>query len=197
MKEFLRDRVIVICGVGALGGNLAENLARQGFKNLRLIDHDKVEPRNLWTQPYYKEDIGHLKVRVLAERLYRSSDAKIEPHRAKLDGSNATILLRNSNLVVDCFDNPPSREVVKNTCHLLKIPCLHIGLAEGYAEVIWSERYQVPEQIGRNPCDNPEARNTILIAIAIATKTIFEFFENGARKSYTFTVSDLRIETWS
>lgn len=194
MKEFLKSRVVTICGVGALGGNLAENLARQGFKNLRLIDHDKVEPRNLWTQPYYKEDIGHLKVRVLAERLYRSGETKVEPHRTRLDGSNAIILLRSSNLAVDCFDNPISRDIVKNTCSLLEIPCLHLGLAEGYAEVIWSEQYRIPKQTGRNPCDNPEARDTILIAIAIATRAIFDFFKNGERKSYTITMKDMKIE---
>ncbi len=194
MNEDLKNRVITICGAGALGGNLAENLARQGFKTLRLIDYDKVEERNLATQPYYKEDIGHLKIKVLAERLYRSSGAAVEVHRVKLDGSNATILLRSSSLVVDCFDNPPSREIVKNTCSLLKIPCLHMGLAEGYAEIVWSERYNIPQQTGRNPCDNPEARDTILIAVATATRgTIFPFFETGERNSFTITMKDFRI----
>lgn len=188
------QKVITICGAGALGGNLAENLARQGFKTLRLIDYDKVEERNLATQPYYKEDIGHLKIKVLAERLYRSSGAAVEVHRVKLDGSNANVLLKGSPLVIDCFDNPPSREIVKNTCALLKIPCLHMGLAEGYAEIVWSERYSIPKQTGRNPCDNPEARDTILIAVATATRAIFRFFETGEKNSYTITMKDLRLQ---
>ncbi len=194
MNENLKNRVITICGAGALGGNLAENLARQGFKNLRLIDYDKVEERNLATQPYYKEDIGHLKIKVLAERLYRSSGAAVEVHRVKLDGSNATVLLRSSSLVIDCFDNPSSREIVKNTCGLLKIPCLHMGLAEGYAEIVWSERYIIPKQTGRNPCDNPEARDTILIAVATASRgAIFPFFETDERNSFTITMKDFKI----
>ncbi len=187
--------VITICGAGALGGNLAENLARQGFKTLRLIDYDKVEERNLATQPYYKEDIGHLKIKVLAERLYRSSGAAVEVHRVKLDGSNAMILLRDSSLAVDCFDNPPSREIVKSTCSLLKIPCLHMGMAEDYAEIVWSERYVIPKQTGRNPCDNPQARDMILIAIATATGgAIIPFLKSGERNSYSITMKDFRIQ---
>ncbi len=189
------QNVITICGAGALGGNLAENLARQGFRTLRLIDYDKVEERNLATQPYYKEDIGHLKIKVLAERLYRSSGAAVEVHRVKLDGSNATILLRDSGLVVDCFDNPPSRELVKSTCSLFKIPCLHMGMAEDYAEIVWSERYIIPKQTGRNPCDNPQARDTILIAVAVATSgAIIPFFKGGERNSYSITMKDYRIQ---
>ena len=184
MNQLQRTPVITICGAGALGGNLAENLARQGFKTLRLIDYDKVEERNLATQPYYKEDIGHLKIKVLAERLYRSSGSAVEVHRVKLEGSNAPILLRGSGLVVDCFDNPPSREIVKTTCSLLKIPCLHMGMAEDYAELVWSERYIIPKQTGSNPCDNPQARDTILIAVATAT----------SGNSYSITMKDFRIQ---
>ena len=195
MNQSQKTQIITICGAGALGGNLAENLARQGFKTLRLIDYDKVEERNLATQPYYKEDIGHLKIKVLAERLYRSSGAAVEVHRVKLDGSNATILLRGSGLVVDCFDNPPSREIVKNICSLFKIPCLHMGMAENYAEIVWSERYIIPKQTGSNPCDNPQARDTILIAVATATcGTIIPFFKGGERNSYTITMKDFRIQ---
>ncbi len=195
MNQSQKTQIITICGAGALGGNLAENLARQGFKTLRLIDYDKVEERNLATQPYYKEDIGHLKIKVLAERLYRSSGAAVEVHRVKLDGSNATILLRNSSLVVDGFDNPPSREIVKNICSLFKIPCMHMGMAEDYAEIVWSERYIIPKQTGSNPCDNPQARDTILIAVAIATSgAIIPFFKSGERNSYSITMKDFRIQ---
>lgn len=195
MNQSQKTQIITICGAGALGGNLAENLARQGCRNLRLIDYDKVEERNLATQPYYKEDIGHLKIKVLAERLYRSSGAAVEVHRVKLDGSNATILLRDSSLVVDCFDNPPSREIVKNICSLFKIPCLHIGMAEDYAEIVWSERYIIPKQTGSNPCDNPQARDTILIAVATATSgAIIPFFKSGERNSYSITMKDFRIQ---
>ena len=33
---------LVLCGAGALGSNLADNLTRQGFAKLRAIDHDRI-----------------------------------------------------------------------------------------------------------------------------------------------------------
>ncbi len=45
----LRQVLVTVCGAGALGANLAENLARQGFTRIRVIDRDRVEERNLST----------------------------------------------------------------------------------------------------------------------------------------------------
>lgn len=38
---------ITVCGVGALGSNLVDNLARQGFSNFKVIDMDRVESHNV------------------------------------------------------------------------------------------------------------------------------------------------------
>ncbi|HEY9626933.1 MAG TPA: ThiF family adenylyltransferase [Coleofasciculaceae cyanobacterium] len=47
----LKEFPVTICGAGALGANLAENLARAGFDKLKVIDCDRIEERNLSTQP--------------------------------------------------------------------------------------------------------------------------------------------------
>ena len=41
---------VALCGAGAVGSNLADNLARQGVASLRVIDHDRVEEHNVSTQ---------------------------------------------------------------------------------------------------------------------------------------------------
>ncbi len=43
---------IHLCGVGALGSNLAVNLARTGVGSLTLIDCDRVDESNVGTQTY-------------------------------------------------------------------------------------------------------------------------------------------------
>ena len=63
---------VTVCGAGALGANLTESLARSGYRKLRLLDRDRVEERNLSTQPFYRSDIGAPKARVLANALYRA-----------------------------------------------------------------------------------------------------------------------------
>jgi molybdopterin/thiamine biosynthesis adenylyltransferase len=44
---------VTVCGAGALGANITENLARSGAGSLVVIDRDRIEERNLSTQPYY------------------------------------------------------------------------------------------------------------------------------------------------
>ena len=43
---------VTIVGCGATGSNLADNLVRQGFKKINLIDFDRVEEHNLNNQIY-------------------------------------------------------------------------------------------------------------------------------------------------
>src|SRR5258708_25278844 len=61
---------LTLCGAGALGSHLADNLARQGFGPLRVIDRDRVEEHNVSTQLYGAADVGGWKVEVLRNRLF-------------------------------------------------------------------------------------------------------------------------------
>ena len=69
---------VTIAGVGALGSNLADSLARQGVEQLRLIDMDRVEEHNLGTQIYGVADIGSLKVDAAENLLYRNVEVEAE-----------------------------------------------------------------------------------------------------------------------
>src|SRR5947199_820729 len=103
------DRLVTICGAGALGSNLAETLARMGFSRIKIIDKDRVEMRNLSTQPYSRAEVGSPKARAIANMLYRAVQAKIDPVIAELTIANAATLLQGSELVVDAFDNRAGR----------------------------------------------------------------------------------------
>ena len=39
---------VVLCGAGAVGSNLADNLVRQGLGNLRVIDHEGEQVADLY-----------------------------------------------------------------------------------------------------------------------------------------------------
>src|SRR5258708_39190035 len=99
------NKLITICGAGTLGGNLTVILARMGFTHLKLIDKDRVETRNLSTQPYNRAEVGAPKARTLANTLYRAVQAKIEPVMIELTSANSQDLLRGSALVIDAFDS--------------------------------------------------------------------------------------------
>src|SRR5262249_38211647 len=89
----LRDLPVTIGGGGALGANLTETLARQGFARLTVIDRDRVEERNLSTQPYFRGDIGAQKAKILANALYRALGVAVTGRAEELTAANAAKLL--------------------------------------------------------------------------------------------------------
>ena len=188
---------VTVCGAGALGGNVTESLARGGYRKLRLVDRDRVEERNLSTQPYYRSDVGAPKARVLAGALYRALGVEVDAQVAELDDRNAGKLVAGSDLVIDTFDNSTSRRAVSEACRAAMLPCLHIGLAADYAEIIWDELYRVPSARQDDVCDYPLARNLVTLAVAVGCEVTTGFVRDGSRRSYTITLGDLKVEPYS
>lgn len=193
----LRDFAVTICGAGALGANITENLARSGLGTLAAIDRDRIEERNLSTQPYYRTDVGAFKAKILANNLYRAIGVKVRVQTKELTAENADRLLAGSALVIDAFDNSTSRQVVKESCDRSGIPCLHAGLAGDYAEVIWNEVYRVPSPAQDDLCDYPLARNLVMLAVAVTCEAIVGFILEGKTDSFTITLKDLCVRAYA
>ncbi|MGA2496965.1 MAG: ThiF family adenylyltransferase [Tepidisphaeraceae bacterium] len=191
----LSDFRIALCGAGALGSNLADNLARQGFGRLRVIDHDCVEEHNVSTQLYGEAEVGLWKVEALRNRIFRNVGIEIEAVRKQLTPDNAHILLKDVDLIIDTFDNSASRGLVQERCRRQTTPCLHVGLAADYCEIVWDERYRIPGDTVADVCDYPLARNLVLLAVAIASETIMTFALEGVRKDWSATLRDLAIRS--
>jgi molybdopterin-synthase adenylyltransferase len=190
----LRELPVAVCGAGALGANLTETLARQGFARLTVIDRDRVEERNLSTQPYFKSDIGAFKAKILANSMYRAVGVAVTPKSEELTPANAGKLLTGAALVVDTFDNSASRRAVTDVCLAGGIACVHVGLsAAGYAEVVWNERYRVPGDAHDDVCDYPLARNLVTLAVSVAAETIVRYAATGQRADYAITLEDFAI----
>lgn len=193
------DKPITICGAGALGGNLTETLARMGFSRLKLIDKDRVEMRNLSTQPYSRGEVGVPKARTLANMLYRAIQARLEPVVVELSSANATNMLKDSALVVDAFDNRPARAVVSETTRMLQIPCLHIGFSlDGlYGSGLWEPHYQIPQEVAADPCNYPLTRPLALMLTSLATRAIVDFFIKGQSNNFELTWNDAKVTVMS
>lgn len=189
----VRDFNVTVCGAGALGANIVESLARSGFARLRVIDRDRIEERNLSTQPYYRSDVGAFKVNVLANTIYRAVGVELDARREELKVENAAKLLRDSALVIDVFDNSPSRRIVKEHCEGASLPCLHVGLAGDYSEAIWNDIYRVPSAAQDDICDYPLARNLVMLTTAIACEIVVGFAATGEQKSLTVTLRDFAV----
>jgi molybdopterin-synthase adenylyltransferase len=189
----LQTTAITICGAGALGANITENLARMGYGNLKVIDFDRIEEHNLATQPYYKADIGGFKAKVLANSLYRAIGTKVQAETKALTDQNVGTLLQGAALVIDAFDNSRSRQIL--TDHCAQGPaCLHAGMAADYGEVIWNPHYRVPQEIPGDVCDYPLARNLVMLTVAIACEVVTQFVLDGEKIDRTITLKDLNIQ---
>lgn len=190
----LKSHAVTVCGAGALGANIVENLARSGFNKLKVVDRDRIEERNLSTQPYYRSDVGAFKAKILANNLYRAIGVKVEASTQELTEKNIESLLKDSDLVIDAFDNSTSRGIVKAYCERVNLACLHAGLGGDYAEVIWNDVYRVPSDANDDVCDYPLARNLVMLTVAIACESIITFVATEKQLSYTVTLKDLTVQ---
>jgi molybdopterin/thiamine biosynthesis adenylyltransferase len=184
---------VALCGAGALGSHLADNLVRQGFGPLRVIDRDRVEEHNVGTQLYGESEVGAWKVEALRNRLFRAAGVEVDAVNKELTERNAHSLLKDAGVVIDALDNSASRRLVQEACRSLSLPCLHVGLFADYAEVIWDESYRVPEDMAGDVCDYPLARNLVLLAVAVASEALVRFVLDGERGHWSLTLRDLTV----
>ncbi len=190
----LRQIQLTVCGAGAVGSNLVNNLVRQGAQNIRVIDFDRVEEHNISTQIYMESDVGLFKVEALQTEVFSAVGIEITPLRHKLTERNVKKFLKGADLVVDGFDNHTARALLTEHCRTTDIPCLHVGLSADYAEVVWNERYIVPRYTAEpDICDYPMARNLIQFAVALASELIVRFVLENQRQDCSFTLQDFQV----
>jgi molybdopterin/thiamine biosynthesis adenylyltransferase len=193
LVEKLAGMPVTLCGAGALGSHLADNLVRQGFRRLRVIDRDRVEEHNISTQIYGEGDVGSWKVEVLKSRLFRAAGVEIEAENKDLSEATVRKLLKGAQLVIDTFDNSASRRLVQTACTEGGTTCLHVGLFADYGEVIWNEQYRVPGDAAGDVCDYPLARNLVILTVAIATETLLRDLLEGVRENWSITLRDFAV----
>ena len=116
---------ICIVGVGGVGMQVAEQLARSGFSRFVLIDPDTVSETNLNRLPgTIRKDLGKLKVNV-ARRIIRKASKSIgsnqevvvRSHDVYTADSSTHDLIRECDVVLALTDDHLSR----NTCLMLAL----------------------------------------------------------------------------
>jgi molybdopterin/thiamine biosynthesis adenylyltransferase len=195
------SKQIVICGVGALGSNLADMLCRQGFSKIRAIDMDRVEAHNVNTQLYGDGEVGAYKVAALKNRLFRDTGVEIETFDKELKAGTEKKALKGADLVIDTFDNNASRRLVTTYAAATGIPCLHGGMFEGYAEVVWNDIYKAPAdppKDAQDVCDYPLARNLVILTTTLLAEEISDFCLSAKprKASWAATLKDLKISSY-
>ncbi len=122
----LRDRHVLLAGVGGVGGYVAENLARAGIGHITLIDHDVVSISNINRQIVaLHSTLNQPKVAVMAARIRDIyPDCVLETRQEFIGADNATRLLADSGaeMVVDCIDAIACKAILIQTAQTLGLP---------------------------------------------------------------------------
>lgn len=192
----LETSKVLVCGAGALGSNLVPALAQEGYKHITVIDFDRVDAGNAYTQVYGLTDVGTLKVQALKAILSRKLRVLVTDVNKKLDEGNAKKLISGHDLVVDTFDNWVSRIIVKNACKDLGISCVHGGMNEnGYSEVVWNEDYAPPPAIveQKDICVYPLAGPLVHITVAVIQSVVTHYIVTGSKLRRSFTLRDIKL----
>lgn len=193
LKKF-EEKNILLCGAGAIGSNISENLIRQGFKKLTVIDMDRIEKHNLNTQVWNQRSIGQTKVAALKSHLFNILKVSITDVFKELTESNIKKYFDLNMIVIDGFDNSKSRGLVTRYCQKNNIECLHIGLNADCAEVTWNESYHIPRDVeDLDVCEYPLARNIIMLAVVVGTESLIRFIDTGVKENYLISLGDFKI----
>lgn len=115
VHDKVKKACVGIAGLGGLGSNIAIHLARLGVGKLILIDFDVVEPSNLNRQQYFIRDIGQFKTDAIKKQLKEINPfIQVETHNVYIDEDNIEILFKETDIVVEAFDNPVCKAYLVN-----------------------------------------------------------------------------------
>jgi sulfur carrier protein ThiS adenylyltransferase len=106
--ERLAGLTATVIGVGAIGRQVALQLAGIGVRRLQFVDFDRVDLTNITTQGYFVDDVGDLKVEAMARAIARIDPAIVveevnDRFRPKLEIGTA---------VFCCVDSIEARGVI-------------------------------------------------------------------------------------
>jgi len=128
----LKESRVLIVGAGGLGTPAAQYLAGAGVGSIRLVDDDRIALSNLPRQlAYTEDDLGQLKVEVLAQRLRDANgEIAVDAHCARFEGDTASKLLEGVDIVLDATDSLQARLDIDRATYAAKLPWV-MGAAVG------------------------------------------------------------------
>lgn len=131
-QAVLSRLTVGIVGLGSVGSQVCEQLARSGFTRLVLIDHDRVEEHNLdRLVGAYPENIGEFKVDVAGRNAQRSATVpEISVRRVpfSLNSPEGYRAALDCDVLFSCVDRPQPRRLLNHMAYAHLIPVIDGGI---------------------------------------------------------------------
>ena len=149
-EKILSDKKILIVGAGGLGCELLKLLVINGFKQISIIDMDKIERSNLNRQFLFDHSsIGKYKSEVAVKKIYeyrQDPTLKINSYIGNIKDEDkfGTKFYSNFDLILNGLDNNDARYYINHVCVKLNIPFINSGSEGIYGMVNWHIRGITP-----------------------------------------------------
>lgn len=139
-QRTLMNSRVLLCGCGALGSIIAEQLTRAGVGFLRIVDRDFVELSNLQRQQLFDEnDVATQQPKAVAaeSRLQEiNSEVRREAVVADITHENIRELCEGIDVILDGTDNFETRYLINDASLELGIPWVNGGCVGSHGQVM-------------------------------------------------------------
>lgn len=137
-RRIMEARVVII-GLGALGSNIANILARAGVGKITLVDRDFVDWSNLQRQGLYDESDARdslPKAVAAREHLMRiNSEISYQALVEDVNSGNVEQIIEGATVVVDGLDNFQTRALINEACVKHDIPWIYGSCISTYGNI--------------------------------------------------------------
>jgi len=135
--EIIKNKKVLIIGVGGLGGYIASGLTRLGVENLHIMDNDAFDMSNLNRQLFATHKTLNLaKVDVVKVKLLDiNPNVKVKSYKMRFTDFIEKSVFADIDIVFDCVDNIASKLLIEKHSSLNNKPLIHGAIAGWYGQV--------------------------------------------------------------
>ena len=127
----LRDKNVLVAGLGSGGSTVALELAKAGVGRFTLIDPDRIEESNLIRHECDDRYLGWNKAEAVADLiLHRNPEAEVQAmpfDLLRMDGV-VSLEVAGAALVAVCTDAEPPKHLLNRFCTAMEVPAVYAGV---------------------------------------------------------------------
>jgi hypothetical protein len=132
MTDTFKRLTVAVIGVSGTGSIVAEQVARLGFGEILLFDHDHLEKKNLnriLNSTLEDAQAGRSKVEMFAEAIQRIRGEDIaRPFHSTICSQDAILAAANADVIFCCVDTYQARMIADLIASAFLIPLLDVGV---------------------------------------------------------------------
>lgn len=136
-QEKIKAAKIGIVGCGAVGNEVAKNLALLGVGNLDLYDFDTIEVHNLTRSVLFREsDIGKSKSEVAASKVQGlDSNVNVNAFHGDFWDLMTLDMIESYDCIICCVDNFEARIRLNQLCLITKTNLINTGIDSKFCQI--------------------------------------------------------------